>query len=67
MGAAQSTHMKIDQRPPTIPWKTGLMTTEQVETYKKAIEPLQEGIAAAKAARQGVFKWLKGQVSLREA
>lgn len=63
MRAAQRSNMKIDQRPPTTPWKTGLVTVEQVETYQKAIGPLQEGITAAKAARQGIFKWMKGRSS----
>jgi hypothetical protein len=51
--------MRIDQRAPTTPWKTGLLTPQQKETYQKAIGPLQEGFAAAKSARQGVFKWLR--------
>jgi len=67
MRAAQSARMRIDQRPATAPWKTGLLTTEQVETYKKAIAPLQAGVMAAKAARQGIFKWMKGRISPREA
>ncbi len=41
----------------------GQMTDEQVETYRRAIAPLQESLAAAKAARQAVFNWLKRGVA----
>lgn len=41
----------------------GRMTEEQAEIYRRAIAPLQESFAAAKAARQAVFKWLKRGVS----
>jgi hypothetical protein len=67
MTVAQRRRMRIDQRPQTKPWKTGLLTAEQIESYRKAIEPLQEALAATKAARQGIFKWLKGRVSAQEA
>jgi hypothetical protein len=67
MRVAQKSNMKIDQRPPTTPWKTGLVTAQQVEAYQKAIGPLQEGFAAAKAARQGIFKWMKGRSSPQSA
>lgn len=39
------------------------MTAEQVEIYRRAIAPLQESLAAAKAARQAVFNWLKREVA----
>jgi hypothetical protein len=35
------------------------MTAEQIEIYRRAIAPLQESLAAAKAVRQEVFKWIK--------
>jgi len=38
------------------------MTAEQIEIYRRAIAPLQESLAAAKAVRQEVFKWIKGSV-----
>lgn len=59
--------MRIDQRPPTAPWQTGLVTAQQIETYRKAIRPLQEGFAAAKVARQGIFKWMKARNSPQQA
>ena len=43
-----------------LPWKTGLVANEQVETYRQAIAPLQANLAATKAARQRAFKWMKG-------
>jgi len=36
------------------------MTAEQIEIYRRAIAPLQESLATAKAVRQEVFKWIKG-------
>jgi hypothetical protein len=36
------------------------MTAEQIEIYRRAIAPLQQSLAAAKAVRQEVFKWVKG-------
>src|SRR5260221_37277 len=38
------------------------MTAEQIEIYRRAIAPLQESLAAAKAVRQEVFQWIKGGV-----
>jgi hypothetical protein len=38
------------------------MTAEQIEIYRRAIAPLQESLAAAKAVRQEVFKWMKGGI-----
>ncbi len=67
MAAAERPRMRIDQRQPTTPWKTGLLTAERIETYRKAIEPLQEAIAATKAARQSIFKWVKASAWAREA
>ncbi|HEX4645851.1 MAG TPA: hypothetical protein VH598_09600 [Verrucomicrobiae bacterium] len=38
------------------------MSPEQAEAYRKAIAPLQASLAATKAARQEVFKWIKGKL-----
>ena len=38
------------------------MTAEQIEIYRRAIAPLQESLAVAKAVRQEVFQWIKGGV-----
>jgi hypothetical protein len=38
------------------------MNAEQIEIYRRAIAPLQESLAAAKAVRQEVFKWIKGGI-----
>ncbi len=46
--------------------KKGPMTTEKIEVYRRAIAPLQESLAAAKAVRQEIFKWIKGGVSALE-
>jgi hypothetical protein len=42
--------------------KKGPMTPEQVENYLRAVTPVQQGIAAAKSARQDVFRSLKNRV-----
>lgn len=67
MAAAKTSCMRIDQRQPVTPWKAGLLTDEQVVSYRKAIEPLQQALAATKAARQRIFKWIKGSPSMMEA
>jgi len=42
------------------------MNADQIEIYRRAIAPLQESLAAAKAVRQEVFKWIKGGIGLPE-
>lgn len=39
--------------------KKGRMTQEQVESYRRAVTPVQQGLAAAKSARLDVFRSLK--------
>jgi hypothetical protein len=41
--------------------KKGPMTPEQVESYRKAVAPLLESLAAARAARQGVLQSLRNR------
>jgi hypothetical protein len=46
-----------------LPWQKGPMPAEQAEIYRKAIAPLQQSLAAAKAARREVFRYLKSKDS----
>ena len=55
--------MMIGEKLRIMPWQKGPMAAEQAEIYRKAIAPLQQSVAAAKAARSNVFRWLKGQTS----
>jgi len=59
--------MMIGERLRIVPWQKGPMAAEQAEIYRKAIAPLQQSLAAAKAARRNVFRWLKGQPSSAQA
>ncbi len=45
------------------PWLRPAMTAEQADNYRKAIAPLQKTLAAPKAARLELFKWLRGRVA----
>jgi len=55
--------MMTGERLRIVPWQKGPMAAEQAEVYRKAIAPLQQSLAAAKAARREVFRWLKGRPS----
>jgi len=46
--------------------KKGPMTPEQVESYRKAVTPVQQSLAAAKSARQDVFRSLKNRATAPE-
>jgi hypothetical protein len=54
--------MMIGSTPRITPWQKERMSPEQAEAYRKAIAPLQASLAATKAARQEVFKWIKGKL-----
>jgi hypothetical protein len=43
--------------------KKGPMTAEQVENYRRAVVPVQESLAAAKSARQDVFRSLRSRMT----
>jgi hypothetical protein len=62
-GVLKHCHMMTGEKLRIAPWQKGPMTNEQAEAYRRAIAPLQKSLAAAKGARQQVFKWLKGGVS----
>ncbi len=55
--------MMYGERLRIVPWQKGPMAKEQAEVYRRAIAPLQQSLAAAKAARRDVFRWLKGKPS----
>jgi hypothetical protein len=55
--------MMIGERLRIVPWQKGPMAAEQAEVYRRAIAPLQQNLAAAKAVRWNVFRWLKGSSS----
>jgi hypothetical protein len=59
--------MMTGVRPHIAPWRKGPMPAEQVERYRRAIKPLQRSLAAAKAARLEVFRWLKAGISTADA
>jgi hypothetical protein len=46
--------------------KKGPMTAEQVENYRRAVVPVQQSLAAAKSARQDIFRSLRSRMSSPE-